>query len=96
MNTPTTPPCEACPPCCKSCAWDPASAGPAQDSKRRLAVVRTESQYGCVRADTSIVVDQAEGKPFMQVGDQLLPLSPRFGGVIAGTKLERDIRASLA
>ncbi len=96
MNTSATAPCEACPPCCKSCAWDPNSVGSAEDPKRRLAVVRAEQDYGCVRPGTSIVVDQAEGKPFMQVGDQLLPLSSEFGGVIAGTRLENDIQAALA
>ena len=90
-------PCEACPPCCHSCAWDPDSVGSADDPKRRLAVVRSAADYGCVkRDDASIVVDRAEGKPFMRVGDALLPLSKRFGAVIEGTRLEADIGQALA
>ncbi len=89
-------PCEAHPCGCDACAWDPAPAGPADDAKRRLAVVRTAEQYGCVRRDASIVVDAAERRPFMRVGDDLLPLSAEHGRVIAGSRLEADIRAALA
>lgn len=96
MNQSVSAPCEACPPCCKSCAWSPVSAGSALDSRRRLAVVRTEEQYGCVRPQTSIVIDRDDQQPFMRVGDELHPLSPAFGDVIKGTKLERDIEATLA
>lgn len=96
MNQSVSAPCEACPPCCKSCAWSPTSTGSALDPRRRLAVVRTKEQYGCVRPDTSIVVDEAERQPFMRVGDELHPLSPAFGGVIKGTRLERDLETSLA
>lgn len=96
MNTSTTPaPCEACPPCCRSCAWDRTPAGSALDPKRRLTVVRSPEQYGCVKAGASIVVDEAARRPFMRVGNDLLPLSSRFGGVIKGTGLEADIEGTL-
>jgi hypothetical protein len=59
-------------------------------------VVRTAEQYACVRKDASIVVDEIERRPFMRVGDDLLPLSPTFGAVLHGSQLETDIRAALA
>ena len=84
-----SPPCEACPApvdgaMCGGCAWDGASAAPI-DSRRRLTVVRTPTQYGCLRKGAGIVVDLDAKQPFMQIGDRLLPLSEQFGGVIGGT-----------
>ena len=63
---------------------------------RRLTVVRTAVDYGCVRGSASIVVDPVEAKPFMQIGDALHALSPAHGQILAGTRLERDIQAALA
>lgn len=95
-----SPPCEACPApvgeaMCGGCAWDSASALPI-DGRRRLTVVRSPEQYGCRRKGAGIVVDLEAKQPFMQIGQRLLPLSEQFGGVIAGTVLERDIQAVLA
>ena len=87
-------PCEAHPPCCRSCAWDPEPVGSARVPGRRLSVVRTAEAYGCVRRDASIVVDEADGRPYMQVDDGLHPLSLIHGGIIAGSKLEADIHAA--
>lgn len=97
MNKSSTAPCESHPCGCDSCAWEPPAkaAGSASDPKRRLTVVRSAEQYGCVRRDASIVVDQTERKPFMQIGDRLLPLSHAFGGILAGTQLETDLQAAL-
>lgn len=89
-------PCEACPPCCQQCAWDRTPVHSVSGATRQLTVVRSSDAYGCVREDASIVVDRAEGKPFMQVGDDLLPLSPAFGSVIRGSRLEADIAAALS
>lgn len=96
----SSPPCEACPApvdakMCGGCAWDSASAVPA-DGRRRLSVVRTPEAYGCLRKGASIVVDNDARQPFMRIGDRLLPLSEQFGAVIAGTVLERDIEKVLA
>ncbi len=95
-----SPPCEACPApvdakMCGGCAWDSASAVPA-DGRRRLSVVRTPEAYGCLRRGASIVADHDAGRPFMRIGDRLLPLSEQFGAVIAGTVLEADIKIALA
>lgn len=79
-----------------SCAWSPIPAGPASDPKRRLRVVRSGEDYGCVKGDAAIVVDQEEGRPFMLASGQLLPLSDEFGQVIAGSRLEADIAAALS
>lgn len=94
------PPCEACPApvdakMCGGCAWDSANAVPA-DGRHRLSVVRTSEAYGCLRRGASIVADHDMGQPFMRIGDRLLPLSERFGSVIAGTVLEHDIKTALA
>lgn len=91
----TSAPCEACPPCCKSCAWDPTPVGQASDPKRRLTLVRSGEDYGCVKGDASIVVDRVEGRPFMLADGHLLPLSKEFGKVISGSRLEADIAAAL-
>jgi hypothetical protein len=89
-------PCEACPRSCAACAWDSFPASEADNPKRSLAVVRSAADYGCVKRVASIVVDRAEGKPFMLVGGDLLPLSARHGHVIAGSRLETDIARALA
>lgn len=89
-------PCEACPPCCRQCAWDRTPVSPASGAKRQLAVIRSSEAYGCVREDASIVVDRSERKPFMRIGDDLLPLSRAFGDVIRGSRLEADIAAALS
>lgn len=95
-----SPPCEACPApvdgkMCGGCAWDSASAVPA-DGRHRLSVVRTPEAYGCLRKGASIVVDHDARQPFMRIGDHLLPLSAQFGTVLAGTVLEADIKTALA
>lgn len=95
------PPCEAHPApvdgrACGGCAWSPESVGSASDGRRHLVVVRTSEVYGCVRQGAAIVVDLVEERPFMQLGGELLPLSPRYGGVIAGSRLEADITNALA
>ena len=87
-------PCEACPPCCHQCAWDRTLPQPASDAKRQLVVVRSSEAYGCIQRNASIVVDQVEGTPFMQIGNDLLPLSRTHGGVISGSRLEADILAA--
>ncbi len=99
-NQHLSPPCEAHPApvdgkLCGGCAWDGVPAGSATDAKRRLVVVRSPEAYGCLRRGAAITVDQEEGKPYMRIGDTLLPLSERYGSVIAGTRLEADIRSAL-
>ena len=96
MSKSSSAPCESHPCGCNSCAWEPAPVGSAHDPKRRLEVVRTDEQYGCVRKNASVVVDRMEGKPFMRIGEALHPLSATYGAIIADTRLERDIRAALA
>lgn len=98
MSAQASAPCESCPPHCSQCAWDHQ-----QNAKSEAAVVsgplvtvRTAAEYGCVNKTAAIVVDAATRKPFMQINGKLHPLSAQFGGIIAGTRLERDIAAVAA
>lgn len=85
-------PCESCPPHCPQCAWDHRQV---HQPKGNLITVRTAEQYGCIKR-AAVVVDSATRQPFMQMGEKLHPLSAVFGGILAGTRLERDIAAAAA
>lgn len=84
-------PCESCPPHCPKCAWDHTQNA---QPKGGLVVIRTAVQYGCVKA-AAIVVDAAR-QPFMRLDGKLHPLSAKFGGILSGTQLERDIAGPMA
>jgi hypothetical protein len=86
-------PCESCPPHCAQCAWDQKqSVKPVNP----LVVIRTSAAYGCTKKNAAVVVDTSRRQAFMRIGENLHPLSAKFGSILAGTKLEKDIAAAVA
>jgi hypothetical protein len=84
-------PCESCPCKCAKCAWLPVGE---PDGRPVVKEVRSAGDYGCVAGGRIVVT--ADGTPAMDRGGSMHFLSPRYGHVLRGTQLERDLAVAVA